>query len=447
MRGSAQAMRNGAHTTVTCGFTRHMRHKLLPHFKRDNKRVLLLQGPVGPFFKHLQHRLEAIGFDAWRISFNPGDRLFSGTKRIDFAGDMHDWGGWLEKRLSEGSICCIILFGCMRPIHVVARRLAEKAGVAVLSLEEGYLRSGFITVEHWGNNAASPIAGTMPLNTAGVSSYEALQDWRSFPVKCRYGALYYAWASFGSKTERGLLHRHYSPVQEVYYWARNYWRYRRRRHADQVQVKRLRDTCRGNYFVVPLQVAGDGQMANGCGWSTSRLVEEVLRSFAKRALVRQHLVFKVHPLERGHSNTRCEVLKLAALLEVEHRVHVIEAGALGPLIQYSAGAITINSTSGLSAIFHGVPLLVVGNAIYSYPKLAVCAGGVPDFDAFWQCRHVADPELRQNYLEGLKQACLKPGDFYCQSGIALACSGVLERLAEIVGDTSLPVENGREALC
>src|SRR3546814_10307214 len=30
-------------------------------------RVLLLQGPVGPFFRHLQQHLEDSGFDAWRI--------------------------------------------------------------------------------------------------------------------------------------------------------------------------------------------------------------------------------------------------------------------------------------------------------------------------------------------------------------------------------------------
>lgn len=441
-------MRNGKSATKTRKNVCHERRRNKPsqHRLRHQQQVLLLQGPVGPFFKHLQRRLDQNGLDAWRVSFNPGDRLFSRAKRIDFTGDLHEWGRWLETRLTEGHVCCIILFGCMRPVHVVARRLAEKAGVAVLSLEEGYLRPGFVTVERMGNNAASPIAGTVPTFAASSACNMLPMDFRPSRVKGCYGALYYAVASYGSCSERELLHRRYSPVHEAFYWARNYWRYHSRRRLDQVLAGGLLNNYSGNYFVVPLQVAGDGQMAHGCGWTSHRLVEEVLKSFARVVPVRQHLVFKVHPLERGHSNTRYEVLRLAALLGVEHRVHVIETGALGPLIQHSAGVITINSTSGFSAIFHGVPLLVIGDAVYSHPRLAVCAGGDPDFDAFWHCKHVAESNLRQNYLDGLKAACLKPGDFYCRSGIALACTGVIERLAEIIDRTSEPIKIEREAV-
>src|SRR3546814_4538429 len=46
-------------------------------------RVLLLQGPVGPFFRHLQQHLEDSGFDAWRICFNAGDRFFASRKRSE----------------------------------------------------------------------------------------------------------------------------------------------------------------------------------------------------------------------------------------------------------------------------------------------------------------------------------------------------------------------------
>src|SRR3546814_13621049 len=58
-------------------------------------RVLLLQGPVGPFFRHLQQHLADSGFDAWRICFNAGARFFaSRNKRVDFSGDIDEWEAW-----------------------------------------------------------------------------------------------------------------------------------------------------------------------------------------------------------------------------------------------------------------------------------------------------------------------------------------------------------------
>jgi capsular polysaccharide export protein len=97
--------------------------------------------------------------------------------------------------------------------------------------------------------------------------------------------------------------------------------------------------------------------------------------------------------------------------------------------------ITINSTSGLSAIFHGVPLLVVGNAFYANEKLATCARGTPDFDAFWKGGHVADEAFRHRYLDWVREMCLRPGDFYDHAGISEACEGILDLLKPTVAAT------------
>lgn len=57
---------------------------------KTKPRIVLLQGPVGPFFSRLQESLERAGFDAWYICFNAGDRLFSRSrKRIGFARCEH----------------------------------------------------------------------------------------------------------------------------------------------------------------------------------------------------------------------------------------------------------------------------------------------------------------------------------------------------------------------
>ena len=140
------------------------------------------------------------------------------------------------------------------------------------------------------------------------------------------------------------------------------------------------------------------------------------------------LVFKIHPMERGHSNLAPLIRSAAKILGVEDRVDVICTGSLGLLARHAAGMITINSSSGLSAIFHGIPLLVIGNAIYANPRLAVCAHGNPDFDAFWSQKYVASEAVRKDYIAWLRQTALWPGDFYAPDGIDLACEGILAKL-------------------
>lgn len=54
-----------------------LRRKLSKRFpSKSATRILMLQGPVGPFFRKAQALLNDSGFDAWRVCFNAGDRLF-----------------------------------------------------------------------------------------------------------------------------------------------------------------------------------------------------------------------------------------------------------------------------------------------------------------------------------------------------------------------------------
>jgi capsular polysaccharide export protein len=384
---------------------------------------------------HLQRFLEGEGVECRRICFNAGDRHFAERRgRIDFSGGLAEWGGWLRSFLREGSFDAMIGFGCLRPQHVVARRIAENAGVHFLSLEEGYLRSGFITAEYGGNNACSPLAGRLPppeFAAARPATEPAPgQAFQSFSEMCRQGAVYYSYRSLLSRPgERALFHRDVSVIREPALWLRNALRYMRGRPRDFHLIERLLEHHEGRYFLVPLQVAADSQMGGpALGWTGERLITEVVTAFARQAPGASRLVFKIHPLERGHSAARRHVSELAARLGIAHRVDVIETGSLGLLIRHAAGVITINSTAGLSAIVHGTPLLVVGEALYSHPALATCARGQPRFAGFWEGGHVADARLRHRYIDWIRQEALVPGDFYAEDGIPPACAGVLARL-------------------
>ena len=413
-----------------------MSRPVYPDFKSTSlNRVLLLQGPVGPFFAHLQHVLEAAGVDCWRVCFNAGDRHFAARRgRIDFSGSLAEWRIWLRACLEDGGFDALIGFGCFRPQHVVARSLAEEAGLPYLSLEEGYLRSGFITAEYGGNNACSPLAGRLPPPGFSPSSAASLvapaQAFPSFSAMCRQGAVYYTLRSlFGRSPEQALFHRDVSLLREPLHWIRNALRYRQGRPRDFRIIEQLLEHHDGRYFLVPLQVAADSQMGKpALGWSADRLIRDVLDAFARQAPDGFRLAFKIHPLERGHSAARRTVMETATRLGIASRVDVLETGSLGLLVRHAAGVITINSTAGLSAIFHGTPLLVVGEAIYSHPALATCARGEPRFEGFWRGGAVADQQLRHRYLAWIRQEALVPGDFYAEDGIPLACAGVMARL-------------------
>ena len=131
--------------------------------RKEKPRVVLLQGPVGPFFRCLHRFLEQRGYEALRICFDAGDRFFAlGTKSHAFGGGPGRLGGVVLRIRVLCTSGPSRLFRRWTEVHRVARAIAEKSGVNVIALEEGYIRPGFVTVERGGNNAASPIAGLMP---------------------------------------------------------------------------------------------------------------------------------------------------------------------------------------------------------------------------------------------------------------------------------------------
>jgi capsular polysaccharide export protein len=400
--------------------------------RKEKPRVVLLQGPVGPFFRRLHRFLERRGFDVSRICFDAGDRFFaSGKKCHVYSGGRQEWETWFSEFVSLAEADHIVFFGAEREIHRVARSVAEKAGVNVIALEEGYIRPGFVTVEQGANNAASPVAGRMPPDCFDFIAMDTTRtDFKGFGAMCVHGAIYYTIRTlFSSWAHRELFHRRFNILAEAFAWVRNYWRRTMHLQRNFSSIERLLEHHHDQYFIVPLQVAADSQMAQAArGWNSVRLIDEVLASFARRAPENTHLVFKIHPIERGHSTDEQRIRSAAQRLGIAHRVDVIDTGSLGLLTRHSAGMITINSTSGLSAIAHGVPLLVIGDALYANEQLAVCARGEPDFDAFWQGMPVADVLERRRYLAWIKASCLKRGDFYARSGMEPACQGVLETI-------------------
>ena len=403
-------------------------------------RVLLLQGPVGPFFRMAQALLNESGFDAWRVCFNIGDRLFAQRgKTLNFSGTAEGWDAWLAEMLSAHGFDFVVLFGCERQVHRVAIACCERLGVPVICLEEGYLRPGNITLEFGGNNWRSPLAGKLPPRSYSVRYADRRKGVAypsSFSAMATYAFLYFSLRNlFSTASERKLFHKQKRTlVSEAFYWIKNYYRKFRNLNANYRCVEYLLEHHERKYFLIPLQVHDDSQLGLAAGsWNSQRLILKSIVSFARSAPASHQLVFKIHPLERGHSRDRQFIEQVSKLNDVADRVHIIDGGSLGLLTRNAAGVVTINSTSGLVAIHHGTPLAVMGQAIYRHPDLAFCVNKGIELDGFWNSKKVAPAKVRSRYLSWLHEQCLQPGDFYAYEGMEVAIRALRDRLLEAVG--------------
>src|SRR5690606_31220033 len=132
------------------------------------------------------------------------------------------WRDWFSSFLGAAQPDRIVLFGCERSIHAVAREEAAARGIEVLSLEEGYVRPGYITAERGGNNWLSPLAGRLPPEDFRIEEEPAeRRDFRGFGAMCRHGALYYtARGLFTGLSQRELFHRRLDLLAELVVWPR-----------------------------------------------------------------------------------------------------------------------------------------------------------------------------------------------------------------------------------
>lgn len=407
-------------------------------------RVLLLQGPVGPFFRKAQSLLNDNGFDAWRVCFNAGDRLFArNDKTLNFSGTPDAWAIWFDEMVSEHGFDFVVLFGCEREVHRIAIERCKAKGIPVLCLEEGYLRPGYVTMEFGGNNWRSPVAGRLP-SPEFVESAVERQKVASFPssfgAMATYAFLYFSLRGFFSTVgERKLFHKQKRALaSEAFYWFKNYYRKFLNLGENYRNIERLLEHHDKRYFVIPLQVHDDSQLGRAAGtWNNQKLILKSIVSFARNAPPNFQLVFKIHPMERGHSRDGQFVRQVSLLNDVADRVHILDSGSLGLLTRHAAGMVTINSTSGLSAIFHGIPLAIMGQALYRNPELGFCVNKGIDLDGFWTWNKVAPPALRKSYLAWITEECLEVGDFYAKDGMELACAALLAKLEErrVAGET------------
>jgi len=408
------------------------------------KRVLLLQGPVGPFFRRLAKLLQAAGAEVHKVNFNGGDCLFYPTDAITWRGHPGDWPQFLARLLEQRRIDIVLLFGDCRPIHRAARAVAQQHGVKVGAFEEGYLRPNFITFEQFGVNGYSRIPRRaefyrhLPCRPATAE--------RDVGSTFRYAALwsvfYYLAAAIGRPWFPHYRHHRRLALSELFPWLRSAWRKALHRFTERAMLGLLTNALHRKFYLVPLQMSLDSQVRQHSDFrSVARFIRHVVRSFAERAPADASLVIKHHPLDRGFHDYSRLIGRLRAQFRLGARLLYVHDQHLPTLFESMRGAVVINSTAGLSALSHDAPVKVCGVAIYDVRGLTF-QGSLDDFwleaDSFRP-----DPDLLRRFRAHLIERTQINGSFYAR-GIDATASAALASVARTLRAPDMQPAAARE---
>lgn len=387
--------------------------------------ILLLQGPMGPFFKRLAMDLAELGNTVYKINFNAGDRYYyaksyggnldeklSGENCKDYSDTREFWPTYLEKKLKQWDIHCIYLFGDERSYHRAAHDVAKRLGIDVYVFEEGYLRPHYITIEKDGVNGRSSIPrdpeAYQHIDTKDVSKTTEVPY--SFAHAGWYATVYYLKSLYGRhRFPHYQHHRAFKPYDEAALWIRAAFRKYYFKFRERGILQRLVSQHSKEYFLSPLQVHNDAQIKT---WSSvpsaAAYIRRVISSFSKNAPENTLLVIKHHPLDRGYSDYSKLIAKLAARFNVTERVIYVHDLHLPTLLTHAKGTVLLNSTVGISSLLHGTPVIASGHAIFNIKGLTY-QGKMADF---WRNPGTVDRVLNQKFRNYLKMTNQINGNFY-----------------------------------
>lgn len=400
------------------------------------KRVLLLQGPVGPFFANLALDLRGAGAQVFKVNFNGGDwwsspsRCFS--RVFNYRGRPADWPGYFRLLVQRLGIDTVLLFGDCRPVHVGLAGMCAELGIELGVFEEGYLRPNHITLERGGVNDNSAI----PADPKAFLPYARMEEPAVLPLGSTFGAAaFWAMAYFLISSLCKPFFWHYRHHRQLgfldgLHWIRSYWRRRYYSAVERGMQERLCGEHDRNFFLVALQLSGDAQVNFHSDYERIEdFIIQVARSFAAHASAEKVLVFKHHPLDRGYSDYRSLIERLTQELNLQGRCFYIHDQHLPTLLDHALGVVTINSTVGLSALGHGCAVKTCGRAIYDLQGLTFQG----KLDEFWQFAHLHAPG--RTLLRGFRNYLLTHnqhnGSFYKKiPGQPLHCGVIWHRASD-----------------
>jgi len=411
-----------------------MEHFTLMNNDLQKKRMFLfLQGPHGPFFSQLACALESYGHATNQIGFNQGDKIFWANKRsfIPFTLPIDAWSGFLQREFREKQITDLVIYNDTRPFHKTAIQAAHARGINVHIFEEGYLRPYWITYERDGSNGNSKLmslaqSAVVPDHlTRGPDPVHAPCHWGDMREHIFYGAVYH-WCILCANRQfpNFTSHREISIRKEF------------RLHLKQLVFTPARIAARfwanltlkfGTfpYHLILMQLQHDSAFQNHSPFKTNAsFLELTLRSFANNAPPHHHLVIKAHPLEDGRSEIAYHLRRLGTKFGINRRIHYLPGGKFAHVLDPALSVVTVNSTAGQQALWRGIPVKTLGQAIYNHDKFI----SKQSLDAFFAHPKAPNLQAYKAFRNFLLQTSQIPGGFYSKAGRQQAIAQLAKKM-------------------
>lgn len=378
--------------------------------------ALLLQGPVGPFFKHFSSWMRSRGSEVYKINFNLSDDVFYPRGAFHYKSTHRQFADYLRNTLMATGAKAVFMFGEHRPLHEIAQDVCKQMGVAVWVFEEGFIRPGYITLENL--ETRDKLYRGVQLGRKDVEREVPESMSHSYAKMVWDGAVYFTVGLFSSWKYPDYEHHKPFNLAQGFYWVRSALRRYLYRPVDFFRERTALKKFKSKFFLVPLQVYNDYAVAARSDfYDVKDFIDVVLRNFARHARRDHAIVLKHHPMDRGEMNYGGFISRLTCELGLEGRVFYLHDCHMPTFIKASRGVVLINSTVGYQAIEHGIPVFAMGQALYAQK------GGINEraLARFWSNKFSPDVSKSRKFISRLVDASQVPGSFYDVRWIKSKC--------------------------
>jgi capsular polysaccharide export protein len=393
------------------------------------KTFLFLQGHPSFFWRELAKALMEDGHTVLKINFCAADQLFWRLKgATPYKNKMEHWEQWLKTYLSANNITDIIYFADKFPYHQVARKVAKSRTLRAWSIEFGYFRPDWITLEPEGMGSVSCFPDTHEQIRVLAHQGDLIDFSTRFDHTFVNEALFEVLNSLAITLGRPIFpfyhsDKRYHPFLDYLFWIRELLIGRYHEKNSQ-QTTQFIQKNKIKYNLVCLQLNTDYQIREESEYhSMHDFLIKVFHSFAEHAPGDRHIVVKIHPLDSGFENSIFRLRDLVKRYDFEDRIHVIKGGNLKNLIKNSKGVVLVNSTVGFRALEIGAPVCALGNSIFNLDGLCHKSG----LDTFWRDPQPVDRDFSTIFFQALTTIQVK-GSFFNSAGRKHAIGVMVNRL-------------------
>ena len=385
----------------------------------SKKTYLFLQGPFSDFFRNLGERLKSQGHEILKVNFNGGDLFFWNNKdTVDFTQKTDRWKDFLKELDEKHNFSDVMLYGDCRFYHAVAVDFFRQKNKKVHVFEEGYFRPNWITHEINGVNGYSQIPKYREFYDGLKQNTSQRRDVNldnAFTGKILNTYIYYVFRSFfeAKKFRHYISHRTQCPSLEAKGWfskiAKHYFNKR-------INLKKQSEFLSSDkpFFLLALQLCSDTQIKFHSDFEGMKeVIEYVINSFAKFAPDDKFLLIKTHPEENGLARLGENTENLIRNYGLEGRVVFLDGGNMPQFLRNMEAMITVNSTSGMSALHHNKPVKCLGRAIYNFEGLT----DQQNLNDFWQSPRKPDEILFKKFKYYVMEYSQVNGNYYSEEGI------------------------------